>query len=648
MTDPAEPVFSPSPEASAASSMARFRAYVAERSGRELRDYAALQRFSLSDPSAFWGHWLAWSRIRVSGTPTPVLSGTEIETARFFLGLRLNYAENLLAGSDEAPALSTYDERGATGRRTRGELRREVARTAALLQSLGVQEGDRVAAIVRNTADAIVACLATSAIGAVWSSVAPDLGPDATLHRFRQLAPAVLFAHGSTHLQGMRRSLDDRLRSVVDGLPSLRALIALDPEARLTAVAPAIIDLDAAPEASAESWPSVPFNHPLFILFSSGTTGPPKCIVHGAGGTLLEHRKELELHTDLGPADTLYFHTSAGWMMWNWQLSALASGAEVVLYDGSVSFPEPDSLLRILDESGVSVFGTSPAYLQFLRESGISPRQRFAFNRLRAILSTGSVLPASAYDWCDAEFKHVPLQSISGGTDIIGCFVLGNPELPVYRGESQCVTLGYDVRAVVDDEARPTGRGELVCCAPFPSRPVGFWGDADGTRFHEAYFARHEGLWTHGDLIDLTERGTARVLGRTDGTMNIRGVRIGPAEVLQVVSEIPGIRQAMVIEQRAPREPGGSRMVLLVVLADGTTLDRPLQLRIKRELATRASTNHVPAAIADLPELPTTFSGKLSERAARDAANGDVVTNAGALRNPAILDLIRAHIALAT
>ena len=333
--------------------------------------------------------------------------------------------------------------------------------------------------------------------------------------------------------------------------------------------------------------------------------------------------------------------------MWNWQLSALATGCEIVLYDGSVSYPEADSLLRLLATARVTQFGTSPAYLQYLRDAGISPRERFEFDDLKSIMSTGSILPASLYEWADREFKHVPLQSISGGTDIIGCFVLGNPELPVFAGESQCVSLGYDVRVGTDVGIKDVGRGELLCCAPFPSRPLAFHGASSGPRFHEAYFGQNPPYWTHGDLLDLTSRGTARVLGRTDGTLNVRGVRIGPAEVTSIAQDVAGIKQAMAIEQLAPREPGGSRMVLLVVLADGCVMDRPLQLKIKRELATRASANHVPAVIADVPELPVTFSGKLSERAARDVANGLEPANRSALRNPEALAAIRSHPALA-
>jgi acetoacetyl-CoA synthetase len=382
-------------------------------------------------------------------------------------------------------------------------------------------------------------------------------------------------------------------------------------------------------------------------LFSSGTTGAPKCITHGAGGTLLEHVKEHRLHTDLRTNDVLYFHTTCGWMMWNWQLSALASGVRVVLYDGSVSFPEPHSLLRVLTEEQVTVFGTSPGYVQLLAESGVSPRVLGLARSLRAILSTGSILYDAQFDWLRDEFGDIPVQSISGGTDIIGCFVLGNPLLPVYRGESQCISLGMDVRVKTERGIERTGTGELVCVNAFPSRPVAIWGDADGRRLHDTYYADNPGAWTHGDLIKLTTQGSARVLGRADSTMKIRGVRIGPAEIYSIVLAIDGVSQAMAIEQRAPREMGGTRLVLLVVLAAGRTLDRALTLTIKRELNQRASSVHVPAVIAQVSALPQTHNGKYSERAARDSLNGIAVTNRAALRNPEALAEIAAHPLLA-
>ena len=381
----------------------------------------------------------------------------------------------------------------------------------------------------------------------------------------------------------------------------------------------------------------LPFNHPLFVLFSSGTTGRPKGIVHGAGGTLLEHVKEHRLHTDLRAGDLLFYQTSLAWMMWNWQLSALASGAGILCYDGAVT--SPDALWRIVASERVTVFGTSPAYLQLCEELHYSPAVSLDLTALRAVLSTGSILHDHQYDWVREHVGDLPLQSISGGTDIVGCFVLGNPNLPVERGTIQCRSLGLDVRA------RPAtstpdcdGIGELVCCNPFPSRPLGFVADPDGARFHDAYFAANPGMWTHGDLTEIDDLGRIRMHGRSDGVLNVNGVRIGPAEIYRVLSEIAEVHEAMAVQQDLP---SGSRVVLFVVLRAPARLDAALVVRLRRELARRASPLHVPKVIVEVDELPRTHSGKLSERAARDAVNDVPVVNAGALANPWSLDGLR-------
>lgn len=637
------------------SQMTAFTGYCATESGRPLSDYPELHAWSVTQLRDFWRLFLRWADPLMDGEVEPVCHGDACETARFFPEVRLNYAENLLRplgpDSDRRTAVTSLDESGRVIRLTRGELRSRVAQVATGLAGLGVGPGDRVVAIARNDAESVVACLAATAIGATWSSTGPDLGTDAVLARFRQLAPKVIFAHSEYSYHGARKPLADRIAEVTTALPSLTHLVRLGEGAEpLTGgrlPEHSLDDLATSGSGAATPWPRLPFNHPLFILFSSGTTGVPKCIVHGAGGTLLEHLKEHRLHGDFGPGDKLCFQTACGWMMWNWQLSALASGTEIVLYDGSVSFPDPDSLLQRLAGEGVTIFGTSAAYLAYCRDAGLNPRRDIRWPALRAIQSTGSILYDAQFDWVTENIKPVPIQSISGGTDIIGCFVLGNPNLPVYRGESQCLSLGLDVRAMLPSgEAATEGTGELVCANPFPSRPVHLFGDPDGTRFHEAYFSQNPGYWTHGDVIQLSSRGTARILGRSDGTLNVRGVRIGPAEIYQIILGIPGVAEGMAVEQLAPSEPGGSRLVLLVVLAPGTTLDRPLTLRIKRELSQRGSPNHVPAVIAQVSGLPTTHSGKRSERAARDALNGRPVVNVEALRNPECLDEFRNHPAL--
>lgn len=632
--------------------LSAFTRTLAARTGRAFADHAALHRFSVDDAPIFWRAFVEFAGLRWSGEAVPALSGDAVETARFFPAMRLNYAENLLYPRGDAAwigpdveAVTGWSESGDVVRWTRGVLRDRVERLARGLQDLGVQSGDRICAVARNTPETIAAALACAAVGAVWSSVAPDMGAGAILDRFRQVQPTLLLTDTRFTYQGRTQSLDGLVATLVAEVPGLRAVLILD-DAELPADLGVPVHRAAAlggDEDAPFEYPRLPFDHPLFILFSSGTTGAPKCIVHGAGGTLVEHVKEHRLHGGLTGDDVLYFHTTTGWMMWNWQLSALATGTRIVLLDGSVSHPAEDSLLRLVDAEGVTCFGTSPVYLQYLDKAGIVPRERFAFAALRTIMSTGAVLHPAQFAWVAEHFADVPVHSISGGTDIVGCFVLGRPDAPVRAGYSQAISLGYDVRVMTPEGARRSGTGELVCCAPFPSRPIGLFDDPDGARFHDAYFAENPGVWTHGDFLELTEDGQARVLGRADGVLNIRGIRIGPAEIYAIVQDFEAITACLAIGQEDAQTIGGLRLVLLVVMAPGHALDRPLQLKIKKALKTGASMAHVPAVIAAVEGLPTTHSGKLSERAATDALAGRPVRNRDALRNPETLDALAAH-----
>jgi acetoacetyl-CoA synthetase len=551
--------------------------------------------------------------------------GDECEHAVFFPSLRLNYADallNLCAGDADAPAMAAYHADGTVSRWTRGALRDEVARSAGALRAWGLRPGDRVAAVLRNDDRAVIAALAVAAVGAALATAAPDMGIDALQGRFAPIAPRLLIAHGAVREHDAGIPLPLKIAQLQRELNSLEKVLLLDSD-------PSWDDFVASADAEPFDWPRFAFNHPLFIMFTSGTTGPPKCIVHGTGGTLLEHVKEHRLHCDLRHGERLFFQTSCSWMMWNWQLSALASGAQIVTYDGPISCVE--KLWEIAAAERVTVFGTSPPYLRLSQDAGLVPRERFDLSSLRAICSTGSVLHDWQFDWVDANVKHVPVWSISGGTDIIGCFVLGSPLLPVHAGESSCRSLGMDVHV---------RGGQLVCGNPFPSRPVGFFGDADGSRFHAAYFAQNPGLWSHGDFARETPHGGIRILGRCDGVLNVNGIKVSPGDISRVLLAQSGVRDVLVVEQTLPAQ---TRVVALLVLADGASLGSALVAQLRRELAKRLSAAHVPDLFIAVPDLPVTHSGKLSESAARRAVGGLPVENEAALRNPQCLQAIREH-----
>lgn len=636
------------------SQMTEFRRFCEKRAGRMLPTPAAFHDYSVSEFRQFWRQFLEWSTIVFEGELEPVCTDDRVEFAAFFPNVRLNYAENLLRFQSleegERPAITACDSSGVVERLSRRELHDRVCRLAGELQRLGAQPGDRIVAVVRNTAEAVIAGLATAAIGATFSSTAPEMGTSAILSRFQQLAPRVLMAHLAAPGTMGADQAAQRIADVAAGLPSVEAIIALDEGHRPPEFAGAFFRLSelltnaGEAENARSKWPRFAYNHPLFVLFSSGTTGKPKCIVHGAGGTLTEHVKEHWLHGDLRPGEKLFFQTSTAWMMWNWQLSALACGAEIVLFDGAVAGPE--TLWKIVAEQQVTVFGTSPPYLKLCENSGYSPRQQLPLPALRAVMSTGSVLEDQQFDWVRNHVGDVPVQSISGGTDIIGCFVLGHPDLAIQRGESQCRSLGLDVQALHEGKAAPNGTiGELVCRNPFPSRPVGFHGDADRSGFHRAYFSQNAGVWTHGDRIAFSPAGGARLHGRSDSTMKVNGIRIGPAEIYRILHGFPEIQETMAVEQQTPGDPDASRMVLLVVPRTPGGIDSAVKLRIRKDLAAEASPAHVPALIVEVEQLPATHSGKRSEIAVRDTLNGIAVANLAALSNADCLETIRKRVA---
>jgi acetoacetyl-CoA synthetase len=625
--------------------MADFRVRCEAVAGVPLDDPGALHAFSVEQPEAFWRTFLSWAELPWSGSADVVLTGDDVETARFFPDVRLNYAEALLrplpGADDDGLALTSVHAGRPAERWTRAELRAEVQRTSAALAGIGLCPGDRVVLVAPNSGRNAIVALAAAALGAPVATAPPDMGAAALLGRFEQVDPVLLVLDRT----GMA---EETLGRMLAGLPTLHRLLILD-DLPLPTVSLPVDRLDELPGTAEDcpAWERRPFDAPLFVMFSSGTSGPPKAMVHGIGGTLLEHLKEHRLHNDVRPADVYYHHSTTAWMVWNRHLSTLATGAHIVVYDGPVAGPE--TLWELVADHGVTVLGTSPAYLQLCEDAGYRPADVVDLSRLRTVLSSGAILHDWQYAWVADAVGPVPLQSISGGTDIIGAFVLGSPEVPVRPGRIQARSLGMDVAAVDDEGREVIGQvGELVCRNPFPSRPVGFLRDPDGRRFHEAYFVQHPGMWTHGDLVDFDVDGSARLHGRSDGVLNIDGLRIGPSEIYAVLRRLPDIADAAAVEQRDPGRPGSGRMVLLVVLRPGVRLDGGLERTIRRTLRQEASAAHVPSLVVAVPELPVTHNGKRSDRAARDAVNGDPVANADALRNPGCLDAIRAAVAQVT
>lgn len=601
-------------------------------------DYPSLWQWSIDHAAEFWD--AIWDFCGVQGAKGgAAFEGSgDFESARWFPNAMLNFTENLLSGNQVGEAIVFRGEDGRREALTHQELRVQVAQARRGLERAGVKLGDRVAAFMPNRPEAVVLMLATASIGAIWSSCSPDFGVAGVLDRFGQIEPKVVLAADGYFYKGKSFDTRDKLAGLLAGLPSVQQVVLL-PFVDEAASYPGALTwsqfLDAETPCST-SLPErpVPFDHPLYVMFSSGTTGKPKCIVHGQGGTLLQHLKEHQLHTDIRPGEKLFYFTTTGWMMWNWLVSALASGATIVLYDGNPFHPGPEALWQLVAEEGVQHFGTSAKYLDACKKAGYQPGQSVDLSRLRTVLSTGSPLVPESFDWVYQEVKaDLDLASITGGTDIISCFALGNPELPVRRGELQCRGLGMAVE-VWDDAGQPlVGEpGELVCTRPFPSAPVGFWQDDDGSRYRAAYFEHFPGIWRHGDWVQLTESGGLIVYGRSDATLNPGGVRIGTAEIYRQVEQFDEILEAIVVGQDTG--DGDQQVVLFVRLAEGATLDDELQQRIRQGIRANATPRHVPAVIAAVTDIPRTRSGKISEIAVRDVLHGREVKNTEALANP--------------
>jgi acetoacetyl-CoA synthetase len=647
-----EPVWTPAPERVARANLTRFMKECAPGFG----DFQALYAWSVSRPEEFWpAVWRftgvvadqrpglgPWDRVLLGGErmapPDPALG------PRWFPGARLNFAENLLRRRDNQAALVFWNELGRRRTLTFAELAAQVAAVAAALADVGVGPGDRVAGYLPNLPEAVIAMLAAASLGAIWSSCSPDFGANGVLDRFGQIQPRVLFCADGYRYAGKEIDSLARVREVRERIPGIERVVVagyLQDRPDIAGIRGAQTwEEFVAPHAGAASWfARLPFDHPLYILYSSGTTGLPKCMVHGAGGTLLQHLKELVLHTDLSADDRMFYFTTTGWMMWNWMVSSLAVGATVALYDGAPLVP-PAILWDMTEAEGITVFGTSATYLALAEKQGLEPGRTHDLSRLRAILSTGSPLASHSFDYVYRRIgSEMHLASVSGGTDIISCFALGNPIGPVWRGELQTRGLGMAVD-IFDPRGHPIRgqAGELVCTRPFPSMPVAFWDDPGGAKYRAAYFDFFPNVWRHGDWAELTEHNGLVIHGRSDATLNPGGVRIGTAEIYRQVEQLPEVVESLVVGQDWQ---GDVRIVLFVRLREGLVLDDALRDRLRRRIREHASPHHVPKKIVQVADIPRTISGKITELAVRDVIHGREVKNRDALANPHALDLYR-------
>ncbi|MFH2009633.1 MAG: acetoacetate--CoA ligase [bacterium] len=637
-----EPLWSPSEERIAESNMTRYQTFLSETRGKAFGSYSELWQWSVDDRAAFWESIWDFGEVTASQPYAQIVeNGEAMPGARWFQGARLNFAENLLRFRDDRPALVYQCEGQPPRTLTYAELFDRVARLAASLRARGIEAGDRVVGFVPNMPEAVIAMLAAAAIGAIWSSCSPDFGIKGVLDRFGQIAPRVLFTADGYQYNGKPFNSLERIAGVLEQIPSVEHVVVIPNISDAPDLSPVdgavLFDSFLADEATEVEFAQLPFDHPLYIMYSSGTTGVPKCIVHGAGGTLLQHIKELWLHTDVTRDSKIFYFTTCGWMMWNWLVSALTAGATVLLFDGSPFAPDPAILWRFAAEQGMTVFGTSAKYLAALEKAGVKPKE-LELSALRTICSTGSPLSVESFEYVYRDIKEdVCLSSISGGTDIISCFALGNPNLPVYSGELQCRGLGMKVNAF-DAAGQPVRqeKGELVCTAPFVSMPIYFWDDEGETKYRGAYFERFPNIWHHGDFVEITEHDGVIIYGRSDATLNPGGVRIGTAEIYRQVESLDEILDSLVVGQDWD---GDVRVILFVQLREGVALTDELKTAIKTTIRANTTPRHVPAKILAVKDIPYTISGKKVELAVRKVIHNQAVHNKDALKNPEALAL---------
>ena len=648
-----KPLWQPTPEQARSTLLARFIDDVQQSTGRRFSNYDELWQWSVDHREQFWR--ALWDFAGVIGSPGErvLVDGHKMPGAKWFPEARLNFAENLLAQRPDSAeeALVFWGEDKIKTRVTRTQLRKDVAQLAAALRAQGMQAGDRVAAYLPNMPETVTAMLAATSMGAVFTSTSPDFGAQGVVDRFGQTEPRILFAVAGYWYNGKWNDCRAKLKEIVAQLPSVERVVMVpygDAASAAGDIGANAIALDdfVAPYRSAETieFAQLPFDHPLYILYSSGTTGIPKCIVHGVGGTLLQLLKEHLLHCDIKPGDRWFYFTTCGWTMWNIMINALACGATMLLYDGSPMLNNHGILFDYAQRERMTHFGTSAKFIDALSKSGLIPKDKYDLSTLRSVLTTGSPLAAEGFDFVyQAISANVDLASISGGTDICSCFVLGNPMLPVWRGEIQCRGLGMAVD-VFDENGKPVRqqKGELVCTRAFPSMPIGFWNDKDGKKYHAAYFDRFDNIWCHGDFCEITEHGGMIIYGRSDATLNPGGVRIGTAEIYRQVEKLPEIFESIVIGQSwPPQNPVDERVILFVRLRDDLVLDDALRTRIRQIIRDNTTPRHVPAKIVQISDIPRTKTGKIVELAVRNVVQNDPVRNVEALANPEALALFR-------
>lgn len=633
-------VWTPSQDQILNSNLKKFTEFVEENTGKHFKSYDELHHFSISNPE-FWRFIIEFCKVEGEWNG-PIYEGENIFSAQWFPQSKLNFAENMLKNRSDNEALIFRCEDRISKTLSFAELYNQVSKTAQHLKELGVTKGDRVAGFLPNFAGSIVAMLATASVGAIWSSCSPDFGEQGVIDRFGQIEPKVLFCVDGYFYNGKTHNCLDKIKSFTARLPSLKQVVVFD----YASLSNIVINNSISYQEILENYEAIEigfervgFDHPLYIMYSSGTTGVPKCIVHGHGGTLVQHLKEHQLQTNISSGDRVFYFTTCSWMMWNWLVSALGTGATIMLYDGSPTYPDNTVLWQFADEEEFSHFGTSAKYIETLMKDDVNPSAIFKLSNLKVICSTGSPLSAECYDYIYNNVGYVHLASISGGTDIVSCFVLGVPNIPVRRGEIQGAGLGMAVE-IWDDSGRVNRgeRGELVCTKPFPSRPVKFWNDIDGRKYHAAYFDRFEGVWAHGDFAEQTPDGGYIIYGRSDATLNPGGVRIGTAEIYRQVDRVKEVLESIVIGQIWESD---TRIVLFVKLREGINLTETLADTIKKLIKNNCTSRHVPSKILQVEDIPRTKSGKIVEIPVRDIVHGREVKNKEALANPEALDYFK-------